>query len=69
MSGCPFECGWTTEDTDPRAVAVHLRVEHGADIERDVEAWERYVSIDAYTVEYVGTLDSPPFRFSWEGES
>ena len=49
VNECPFLCGWKAEDAEPVVVGVdnaleklqlHLRVEHHAYPERDVEAWE-----------------------------
>ena len=68
MTGCPFRCGWSPSTDDMREVCVHLEVEHGADPERYEAAWESYVSLDPFTVEYVGTIDSPPFRFFSDDE-
>jgi hypothetical protein len=56
---CPFRCGWSADahdDEDGRvALCVHLEVEHGADPERDEEAWEYVAAIDPHPM--------PPFRF------
>jgi len=70
---CPFRCGYavpadTRDEDGRRALCVHLRVEHGADESPDRQAWESYISLDPLTVEYIGTLDSPPFRFPSEDE-
>lgn len=47
---CPFSCGWSSDDPptsaeslitdDPtKRLVLHLQVEHSAQSQRDVEAW------------------------------
>ncbi len=75
MVECPFACGWSTDDimSDPELAAVeggadrlclHLRVEHGASVEREEDAWHPDPEVGHWPI----VLFADPNPFNLEGE-